>query len=171
MCASVRVWYAPQMSRKNEVVLGTLLPPSAVPSGVVWPPPSSSDFASVTALPFQPLPLDPITAKANMQVPSRSAPLLRDLALPTDPTAVRVLKRVLSNAVSFGGEVYGGAAACVAALLDADVMGVRDRVVASGLYHAMVAPVLHRALPVTCLLPEIVDGLRYPDGHVSRCVL
>jgi hypothetical protein len=93
-------------------------------------------------------PLEFMTGSLSTEGVSRHAPFLVSLVAPGDSSLVRMLKTVFACPVAFGEEVFMIGAGVVADLLVQHQEVVRPRVEASGVVHALLGAITHRALPI-----------------------
>jgi hypothetical protein len=118
-------------------------------------------FALTSAPPASRAAMDPCTTGTTKGGSARrTTPLLRSLVFPHDSPLVRVLKQVFACPVPFGTEVFIAASGLVSELLSMQQDLVRGRVEATGVVHALLGCIVHRALPMLTDLGSIARVLK-----------
>ena len=157
---------------KREVAAADLLlGPAATPTSHGYPALSSPAVADAAVVGGGPSPTGFLLCSPQSLSTSRPQPVFRVPAPAGTPPFVLALRRVFANAVSFGADVYCAACACISGLSSMELPPEDARFVASGLYHAMVAPLVYRTLPAIAHLTEIVEAVKVPNTQVDRCLV
>lgn len=102
-----------------------------------------------------------------------SAPVLRLLVEPTDSPLVQLLKTVFVCPVAFGDLVFRECVGLVHELLTMHHQALRHRVVGSGVVHALLGCIVHRALPApheTTILGRTLKALHTVHPYVGQRV-